>query len=128
MEENNMHMSAITIKKDKLIAKIKENRTEHEKIYKEAVAGYKIILEHELKEKLKKLEDGEFIDPYIRVSQPTNHLKEYDCAVSMLEYDIHETVVLSKSEFDCYILDDWSWKNSYISGSNANITGSLQYK
>ena len=128
MDEKIMYMGSVTIEKDKLIAKIVENRTEHEKIYTEAVDGYKLILAHELKEKLEKLTNGELVDPHLSANKPTNHLKEYDCTISMLKYDVHSQVVLTKEEFNNYVLDDWSWKNAYMSGALANITGSAMYK
>jgi hypothetical protein len=128
-DEKNMTMGWVTIEKPKLIEKIKQNRAEHERIYKESVEGYNLILKNKLKEMLKQVEANKLIDPVVpQLYKPTNHLKEYDSTLSMLVYDIHDVVTLSSSEFSNYVLDDWAWKGSYLSTSFANISGSAQYK
>jgi hypothetical protein len=68
----------------------------------------------------------------ISVSKPESHEKEYDTVIKNLELSTAEFVVLGQSDFNQYVLDEWTWKstfsnNNYLIGSGSTMSGNLHY-
>lgn len=138
-------MDCVRISKEKLTGKIKENRQLHETAYNEAVEAYKVIVVNKMKEKMeetikqhekymKQLQEN--LDsfekdwqtkPLVSVEKPSNHLDDYDTAISMLEFSLDDVVELDRKEFQSYVMDKWSWKADFDVTRNAMISGSLAY-
>jgi len=49
---------------------------------------------------------------------PVSHLKEYDTAIDMFEWEVSDTVELNNTEFSCFIQDKWEWKEDFTRMSN----------
>lgn len=54
---------------------------------------------------------------------PENHLEDYDRVIDMLKFSIADKVELSSSDFDAYVRNNWSWRNSFL-GTNSAYVGS----
>ncbi len=112
-------MENVRVKKSELVEILTKNRAEHEKIYLEAVTGYKIALVKLLKQKLSAAKRGEKVSMPIFLHEPENHLKDYDNALSMLRMSVDDVIELSQYNYRCYCLDDWGWKQSFYVGNSA---------
>jgi hypothetical protein len=115
-------MKSVSIKKSTLLEKIKANREGHEKIYKEALAGYLVAARQKLKSLLAKIEEGKVLNAYVGLTPPSVHLKEYDRAIEMLELSEDEVVELDARTFAQLVQDDWDWKHSFLS-TNSSYSG-----
>ncbi len=51
---------------------------------------------------------------------PVEHLADYDRAISKLEFSVADKVSLSAEDFDAYVLNNWSWRESF-SVSNSSL-------
>ena len=40
---------------------------------------------------------------------PKDHSKSYEIAIQMAEWEVNETIELTQSQFQCFVLDDWEW-------------------
>jgi hypothetical protein len=60
----------------------------------------------------------------LTVKQPVSHEKEYDKVIKNLELSTAEFVVLNTTDFNQYILDEWSWKQEFSSNLQAMTFGS----
>lgn len=98
----------IPVNKANLIAKIKENKANHETEYVKAVEAYKREAGKQLKEQLEALEKGS-LSIRVNLVAPSNKSDEYDKLVQLFEWDINETVTLTQSEFNEYVLDETSF-------------------
>lgn len=58
-------------------------------------------------------------------SYPVEHLADYDRAISKLEFSVADKVSLDAQDFDAYVLNNWSWKESFASNGKliSYVTG-----
>jgi hypothetical protein len=95
----------ITLNKENLIEKIKDNKAAHIADYHEGIKSYKVEAKKQLEKQLKELADGS-ISVRIDLITPVNKSDEYDKVLSMFEWEESDSVVLSESEFKHYVLDE----------------------
>lgn len=122
-------MENIQVTKTKLLAKLKENRAEHRKIFEEALEGYRKRVIQEFARRLDDARKGRSIDVSIRITQPVDHTDDYDNAIAMLEMDLGKTVTLAEHDFRQYVMDQWGWSdNFYLSNSAYSGTAAASPK
>ena len=107
------------VKKDVLIKTIQENRGNHRAIFEKAIKAYQKKLEEILLDKLKRVRKGSKIQMYFSLPQPEDHTKDYDRILQMLNMEIKETIELEENEFSQFVMDDWAWKNEWVSNTLA---------
>lgn len=127
----------------KLLETLKSNRDKHRREYRESVNGYCAAAVEELQKQVAKakkaIEDNaamiaakiERFDPedplsnqVVVLSQksftlevPKDHTKSYDVAIQMAEWEVGDNIELTQSQFQCFVMDDWDWKERF---SNLN--------
>jgi hypothetical protein len=106
------HGEAIQVE---ILAVLRDNRSKHRAIFEEALAGYKKQAVELLEEKLAAAKNGKVVPMIFSLPQPMDQTKEYDRAIRMLEMAIAEEIELSETDFQWYVLDDWSWRHSWHS-------------
>lgn len=94
----------ISISKNNLIAKLKENKKNHIDEYEKAVVAYKKEALKQLAELKTKVEGG-VLDISLELVTPVNVSNKYDDIIKMFEWELNDVVDLTKSEFDEYVLD-----------------------
>ena len=129
----------VTVKRTDLLETLKANRVKHQDAYREAVAGYREEAKQSLLRQVEKarraIDDNaamldskiDRFDPYdpmqnqvlvlgqvsFTLEVPTDHTKSYDVAISMAEWEVGDTIELTQSQFQCFVLDDWDWKEGF---------------
>ena len=106
-------MKAIKVKKDVLLAKVRENRDAHRAVFEEAVAGYQKQAETMLREHIKRIKSGELVEVFVRLPRPVEHTKDYDRVIAMLDMDLGDEIELEEHDFQMYVQDDWDWKGTW---------------
>jgi hypothetical protein len=106
-------MNAITVNKNQLIEKLNDNRANHREIFLEAQEGYRKAVIAELDSMLADARAGKNIRTVVSLRAPVDQTKDYDCALAMLAMHVEETISLTQQEFQCYVLDQWGWKNAF---------------
>jgi len=109
------------VKKAELLATLKKNRDQHQKIFEEALAGYKKEMEATLEHALEVIRAGKRIVHRIHLPVPTNETASYDTAIKMLEMGTEEVVELSAQDFACLVEDKWEWRDAFLT-SNSNYS------
>jgi hypothetical protein len=109
----------IAVKKDALIAALKKNRDGHRSQYEEAHAGYRKALIETVGRMYDDAKKGLEVAHMIHLDIPEDHTRDYDRLVGMLDMSIDETVLITATEYSQYVMDDWGWKERFISTSNA---------
>ena len=69
-----------------------------------------------------RIKAGKVVAVQVSLPQPENHTKDYDRVIKMLEMCVNDTVELDEHTFQCYVMDDWTWKRSFLA-SNSNYSG-----
>lgn len=115
-------LSIITVKKKDLLETLKKNRDAHQVLFAEAKQGYQKALIEELSKKLEDAKSGKDVEKFIAVDQPTDHTRDYDKVIKMLEMSVSDEIKVSEHEFTSYVLDEWNWKGAFIA-TTANYVG-----
>lgn len=156
MSENHVtSLNCLHVKKTDALKIITENKAKHDKILADAVEGYWIDAEKILKQlkvdRLKELKkqyqksvkdfkkqissdlglvskrkkDGSFI--HLRQRFPEDHSDDYVGVIKRLELAVGENIELDSTEFDKYIRNKWSWRESFITTNSyySNISGAF---
>lgn len=119
-------MKNVTVKKDELRAIIQTNRDAHRDIFEQAVKLYNRRLLEALEKRVERVRNGVKVDHYIRLPIPEDHTKDYDRILAQLDMEIADTVVIPDTEFAQYVMDDWSWKESFASNSASYLAGTAR--
>ena len=61
----------------------------------------------------------------INLVYPENQTSSYDKAIRMMQASIYDEVKLSDQEFNCYVLNDWSWKSKFTSSVSNYINSNM---
>ena len=110
-------MENIKVDKAKLIATLEENRAKHRKIFEEACDGYQKAVIKELEAQLSRAKAGIRRSIQISILAPVDQTKEYDRAIAMLKMSVDDQALLSERDFQCYVLDDWDWKQKFLAAN-----------
>lgn len=107
-------MNSVTVNKVELIETLKENRSKHREIFESAQRGYRDLVIWHLDNNLKDARDGKEIRTRVNLQAPIDQTSDYDRVIRMLEMSVDTEIELSEHDFAQYVLDDWSWKNQFI--------------
>lgn len=127
-EDNHLQkiFDSFEIDKKELVNKIEENYQKYLKLYEIQKMDYRNTCEKILTSKLEELEQGN-IGHVQLPSYPQDYSREYVDILEMLKFNKNEVVVLNRQESDRYILNRWSWKDSFLSNfSNSARSGGVQ--
>ena len=111
-------MENVKVKKTETLKILRTNRDAHQAIFAEAVDGYKAQVIDILEGHIADIKAGKVKSVTVTLPQPENHTKDYDRAIKMLEMSVDKDVTMDEHSFQCYVMDDWTWKRQFLS-SNA---------
>lgn len=118
-------MEDVTVQKDKLLEKLRQNRDAHKAIFDEAMDGYAKEAEAQLQRHLDEVRAGKIKVISVHLPVPEEHTRDYDRAIQMVEMNVADQVKLSESDFAMYVMDDWSWKRQFLA-SNSTYSGTAR--
>lgn len=110
-------MNAIKVSKSELLKTLRENLEAHQAAYAEARDGYKDALIAEIEAALAKVKAGDLKYTYSTLTVPVDHSKDYQRAISMLEYSVEDTVLLEERDFQQFVQDEWAWKEAFAASN-----------
>ncbi len=113
----------VTVRRSELLDVLKKNRGTHVNDFKAACSGYRELATQKLQESLKDvqrqlsvLKEGDKL-PHVFVSfslpPPVSHERTYDQIIRMMEMEVADNVVLTASQFGCFVMDDWEWTQQW---------------
>jgi hypothetical protein len=112
-------MENITVQKAELLAALQKNREGHRKIFEEALDGYHKEAVRVLEGQLALAKANKKVNAHIMISRPSDQTKDYDRAILMVEMSVGDTITLSEMDFANYVMDDWSWKDQFLTSNRA---------
>lgn len=113
---------AIRVKRDDLLDALRKNRDAHRDTFEQAATGYRKRAIEELDASLQDAKAGKKIRRSIGLVEPMDQTKDYDRVIRMLEMTVDDVVTIGATEFQQYVMDDWSWKEQFTA-SNAAYLG-----
>lgn len=119
----------ITVAKDELLAKIKDNRDKHRTVFLAALEGYKREAIRVFNAHIREIEEGKARAVSVSLTPPEDHTRDYDRVIGMLEMDQGDTFRLDQGTYQSYVDDDWMWKRQWskLSSTYAPASYSRNY-
>jgi hypothetical protein len=107
-------MKEVTVKKEALLLKLKENRITHEKEYDEMMKNYHNKVISGLETLLSKaMLNAKNPVTHLDLPQPKSYLSEYDLIISMIEMSMDSNFTLTQTEYKNYVLNEWNWSGQF---------------
>ena len=106
-------MEKVKVQKRNLIEALRTNKDLHQREYDEALIGFRLAAEKELKLKLKELKAGKKDNIYISLQKPVSYVKQYNDVIGMLEISSEEEVSITMEEYLKYYKNEWEWKQTW---------------
>ena len=116
-------MQSVKVERQGLIEKVRTNCDSHRELFLKAQEGYRKLVIEELDRMLADAKAGRPIRRSISLTEPSDHTKDYDRVIAMLEMSVDDTVTLDASDFDRYVLDNWDWSRFALSTNPAYAEG-----
>ena len=111
-------MESVKVKKDELLAKLKENRELHKREYDQAVIKHRNEAIAKLQERLQKIEAGDKVDLTFDLPTPREFLDSFDEAIAMLEWSQDSEIELEQNDFQRYVLNKWEWQRQFAAATS----------
>jgi len=106
------------MKVKKLIEILEKNKEEHRADFLEAVEGYKKEAIKTLETQIEKVKGNKKLPKvYVNMPIPEDHTSDYERIIRLLQLDDRPSIELEEFEFTQYVMDDWGWKNEWISNT-----------
>jgi len=112
-------MGEVTVEREALLARIKENRAKHRDVFLKAIERYREAVIRELEASLAAAREGKRIRTSISLIEPMDHTREYDQVIDMLGMSVEKNITLSQREFSQYARDEWQWKEQFSNTANS---------
>ena len=114
-------MKTVKIKREELLAVVRENKEKHIVEFNESVEDFKKAVVVITKNNLKLVNTGD-LNNIAKVknlpSVPSSYEQSYTRAIRMLELSIDDVIELDDTTFNQLVLDEWNWKSNFqLSGS-----------
>lgn len=114
-------MDDITVSKERLIETLKDNREKHRATFLAGQKVYRAKMIAELDRALDEAKNGGAIQRAFSLPVPEDHTDDFDTVIAMLEWDQAETVVLSYRDFQTYVENQWGWRASFATSTEAYV-------
>jgi hypothetical protein len=112
---NNLGESKVTVKKEELLSKMKQNCAAHREDYVIARKGYEAEVIAELERALGKAKAGtEFKTYFDDLDAPKEHVDDYETVIGMLEMSVADEITITERQFRQFVLDKWDWKADFV--------------
>lgn len=113
-------MNAVKINRIELLEIVRVNKEKHVKDVQESIKDYKKAAVKLAKENLELAKSGD-LESISKVrgmpTKPVSYESAYTRAIRMLELSVDEVIEVEEDVFNQLVLDEWSWKNSFVASS-----------
>lgn len=144
MEKEINSLGSVYVEKSQLLDIVKKNKEKHDLIFGVALEGYNAAVKNYLErlesesERIRNLSieykkqeaDGKRFDKtglYLIECNlpvyPSNYEEHYSKTIRKLELSTADKISLGDSEFNQYVMNNWSWKNDFLLSTSQYVTG-----
>lgn len=110
-------MHAVKVNRFELLTIVRGNLEKHIKEFNESVEDYKLAAVKLAEANMELAKSGE-LDKIAKMravpQKPISYEQNYNRAIRMLELSVDETIEVEEDVFNQLVLDEWSWKNSFV--------------
>ena len=114
-------VKTIQVKKERLQEALGRNLETHKREYQESIEGYydaqnqAIGALHEASSKGRDNREQihELYREFSGLERPADHSKDYQQAISLMDYEVRDIIELSINDFECWVHDNWAWQGRF---------------
>ena len=117
MRNQNIRMTT-TVEKAMLLAVLKTNLANHQKIVQEARDGYLAKAREQLERRLEQLRRGEVVALRFNLEPPADYTDVYENSIAMLEWNTDAHITLEADEFRQLVRDEWDWSDDFYASNS----------
>lgn len=121
-------MNSVKLNREELLKIVRENMDKHVKEYEEAVVDYKALVLKLAKQNLSLAKTGD-LSKFSKIQglpqKPQSYEDSYKRAIRMLELSVDSIIELEEEIFNQLVLDEWSWKRTFVASNTMYKTGSF---
>lgn len=119
-------MNAIKMNRLELLALVQANKVKHIADFTESVEDYKALVLQYSSANLK-LAKTASLEEFKKIKSlpgaPVSYESSYARAIRMLELSVEEIIEVEEDVFNQLVLDEWSWKRSFITANSTYKIG-----
>lgn len=117
----------VTVDKNALLEKMRENRANHREIFAEALEGYRQAAIARLEGELTALRVSKRPRKIsIHLDRPEDHTRDYDRVIGMLEMHDGAKFTIDEGTYAKYMNDQWDWREHFLRLSSSYSTRAAQ--
>lgn len=112
-------MKTVKVQKSQLLLKLQENFEKHKKEHFEAMKDRQQLIVATLEAELETFLSNKSYDGQenYHFPKPKSYVVDYQRAIQMVEMSVDSEIVLDQHEFDCYVMDNWHWKDGFLAAT-----------
>lgn len=114
-------MNKVTVKRDELLNILITNRDSHRQTFEKALDVYRERILKVLEKRIEDVRKGRKIEHFIKLPEPEDHTQDYQRVIKMVEMSITDEIELSSSDFSQYVMDSWSWRESFLANTSSYL-------
>lgn len=107
-------MQQVKIHKTRLLNKLEENLAKHKKEYDRAHYAWKKKVHIALANAFENAKNDVEYKVHFNLPEPISYEKHYIREIEMVEMSVDDEITLTQGEFNTLVMDEWSWKNSFV--------------
>ena len=115
-------MRTITVDKAKLAKTLEKNRSNHRKLFEEALTNYKKHAIKTFELNIREIKSGGEVRHHLTLPVPQDHTEDYDRAIGMLEWHQGEEIELDEQQFAEFVQDDWHWQQGALATASNYVS------
>ena len=114
-------MNEVKVNKGELLTILRKNLEIHSVEHAELMVEYKKAITKEIAKQHKRAQKGllPILSKLNKIEKPNSYAEYYTEAIAMLEMSVDDELVLTAHQFKQYVLDEWSWTNSFAMTKSA---------
>lgn len=123
LDDSRTAMKTVKVDKARLKSTLTENRETHKREFGEAMSGYWDAFVGELTKMQEMVKAKDLnVEHSVRLARPVDHTTDYDEALAVLDWEKQDEILLSMNDFQCYVRDNWDWRDEF-KGTHAAYSG-----
>lgn len=124
---------SVTVKRAEVLARVQENRSNHEAAYREALSGWLDSLTEKvdaIRKSLRQTVVEDLTEANVRsfaakwalnTAPPQNYLREYDQVIGTLSMCVQDELELTGEQINAWCYDRWDWADQFANSTVAYV-------
>jgi len=114
-------VKTVQVQKSRLQEALTKNLETHKSEFQEALEGYYDAQNKAIRDLNEATSQGRgnskkihaLYQEFRDLERPVDHSKDYEQAISLMDFEVRDIIELSINDFECWVHDNWTWKGRF---------------